>query len=82
MHVPRIILQFLGIRDVKPKQLPQWRVCIWSFLGTFIAISILAILFHYSYYFHIQLHYPTILSSWVSLIQSQHMCILADGIYV
>ncbi|KAI7885776.1 hypothetical protein K492DRAFT_190734 [Lichtheimia hyalospora FSU 10163] len=24
----------------------------------------LAILFHYSYYFHIQLHYPTILSSW------------------
>ncbi|KAI7857176.1 HPP family-domain-containing protein [Circinella umbellata] len=44
----RGIEHFLGRRKEPPKKIPLWRTCLWSFLGAFIGVSVLEILFTYT----------------------------------
>ncbi|KAI9312208.1 HPP family-domain-containing protein [Dichotomocladium elegans] len=55
--------RFLGRRRDKPKALPLWRTCLWSFIGAFLGIASIEILFTYSIYFHDKHNVPVIVGS-------------------
>lgn len=65
---PRWITRFIGAHSYNKKPLPLWRTCIWAFLGAFVGIAIVEIIFTYSYYFRVEHHVPMIIASCVSFL--------------
>ncbi|KAI7886280.1 hypothetical protein K492DRAFT_233563 [Lichtheimia hyalospora FSU 10163] len=60
---PWWITRFIGAHSYNKKPLPLWRTCIWAFLGAFVGIAIVEIIFTYSSYFRVQHNVPMIIAS-------------------
>ncbi|KAI9316111.1 HPP family-domain-containing protein [Dichotomocladium elegans] len=56
-------LRLIDRHRPKPKPIPPWRVHLWSFIGAFLGIAIVQILFTYSSYFHTYQNVPPLVGS-------------------
>lgn len=66
-YIKSTVQRFLLGKGSRPTGLPQWRISSWSFIGAFISITVLELLFSLTNAFEMD-HVPMIIGSFVSFV--------------